>query len=346
MQYDFYSVDFAHVIDIVSLLLDHVLTISVNRIRINLSFESWRSSLQIQTVEIARGPFKWPQEIEVRIMANKFAPYTFRISSRPLDTAEEDFASAKFGPVEVEWERDDLLALLMQPSISHNLYKGEERSYGHWIGMKSVIMDVPLPKVDELEALVAKYAERIKADICGYPVSSGMLWMEETRDKLRLLVPFDRLINDPDERDKLRAYLMSNIAGVPTAAFNLETVYAQELMDGGISVTQHHGPLNVDEVLEYVPEPGHEITLPLTTEVETVAGDKVPLNALKIGDKFICPVCRDHKLPAPEGMNIVEHREGKSGRSSYGCPWCQVLKNNYIGVFEFEAKPQKLAKGK
>ncbi len=279
-------------------------------------------------------------------MVKKKTPYRFLLSSRPLDTAEENLATAKFGSVEVEWVRDDLLALLMQPSISHNLYEGEDRSFENWIGMQSAIMDIPLPEQSEIEGQVAEIAKRLKCDVFGYPVSSGMLWMEETRDKLRLLAPFDRVVDDPDERDVIKAHLMSSIPGVPPAAFNLATVYAQELMEGGFSMTHHHGPLKVDEVLAFFPKPECDFILNQATEIETLEGEVIPYEALEPGTKFICPGCKNHKLPAPDGMNIIEHKNGKPGDSGYYCPWCQVLKINNNGLFQLESKPEKLAKGK
>jgi hypothetical protein len=130
-------------------------------------------------------------------------------------------------------------------------------------------------------------------------------------------------------------------------AFNLMTVYDQEQGGGGgFCYTFHHGPMKVDDILAYVPEPEKKIILPLSTEVETLEGEKFTFETLEADTPFICPVCKDHKLPAPAGMNIVELWQLDPGQSGYYCAWCQVLKNNRGFSIEVEPKTKKLAKGK
>jgi len=270
-------------------------------------------------------------------MVKKINPFVFKLSCRPLDLKPEteELAQAKFGPTNVEWVQDDLVTLSLQPQISHNMYRGKKHEYGNWIGMQSAIMDIPLPEPNEIKGRVIEHADQLGCDVCGFGVSSGMKWNSEERDKLRLIVPFDRVVDDPDDRDAIKAHLMSKIGGVPSAAFNLATVYAQEYKHG-FGYTFHHGPMKVDEVLASVPKPDTKIILPRTTEVETPEGKKFTFETLEPGTKFICPACKDHILPAPDGLNIVEGWNSKPGYSGYGCGWCLILKNNHIGLIEVE----------
>lgn len=280
-------------------------------------------------------------------MVKKRTPYRIQLSCRPLDLqpGSEELAQANFGPTDVDWVQDDLMALLFQPQLSHNLYKGKKHESGNWIGMQSAIMDIPLPEPNEIRDCVIEHADRLGCDVCGFGVSSGMKWNSEERDKLRFIVPFDRVVDDPDERDVIKAHLMSKIGGVPSAAFNLATVYAQEHKHG-FGYTFHHGPMKVEEVLASVPEPDTKIILPRTTEVETLKGEKLTFETLTPGTKFICPVCKDHVLPAPDGLNIVEGWNSEPGYSGYGCGWCLILKNNRIGLIEVEPLLTPVAEAK
>lgn len=270
-------------------------------------------------------------------MVKKLTPYRFKLSCRPpgLDPGTEEFAQAKFGPTEVEWINDDLVGLSLQPCISHNMYKGRKVSYGNWVGMQSAIMTIPMPEAHEFDDRIAELADRLECDVCGYGVPTGM----------RIIIPFDRIVDDPDDRDIIKAYLMSKIGIDAVAAFSLETVYSQE-RNGGFGYTFHQGPMKVDEVLTYVPEPDYKIALPISTAVETLEGKMVTLETIEPDTKFICPVCKDHKLPAPDGMNIVEQWERKPSRFGYYCPWCQVLKNNRTGGIEVEPQPRKRSTSK
>ena len=272
-------------------------------------------------------------------MVKKMTPYRFKLSchSLDLDHGLEELAHVEFGPTEIEWVKDDLLALPFQPKISHNLYQGRKQEFENWIGMQSVIFDIPAPDPHDFDSVAVELAERLGSDICAYGVSRGM----------RIIAPFDRMVDDPDDRDRIKAYMMSTVDLDLVEEFNLMTVYGQDQSGGsGFCYTFHHGPLKVDEVLDYVPEPERKIILPLSTEVETLEGEKHTFDTLEPDTKFICPVCKDHKLPAPAGMNIVELWQLVPGQSGYYCAWCQVLKNNRGMSIEVEPKIEEAAKGR
>jgi len=212
------------------------------------------------------------------------------------------------------------------------MYKGRKQAFENWIGMQSVIFDMPTPESHNFKDFVVELADHLECDICAY--GKG--------EKTRLIIPFDRLVDDPDERDIIKAYLMSKTGLDLIETFNLLTVYAQDpLSVGDFRYTFHHGPMKIDEVLAYVPEPAKKIILPLSTEVETVQGEECTFETLKHGTAFICPVCKDHKLPAPDGMNNVEELHLDPGASRYFCAWCQVLKNNLTGGIEVEPLIEK-----
>lgn len=275
-------------------------------------------------------------------MVRKITPYRIKLSCRPLGQSQypgpEEYAKKhKFKPTEVEWIRDSLIGLLYQPQISHNMYRGKKQTIANWIGIQSVIFDIVTPEPHEFEDLVVGLADHLECDICAY--GQGR--------KARIVVPFNRLVDDLDERDVIKVYLMSKLGVDLIETFHFETVYPQDpLSNGGFCYTFHHGPMKIDEVLAYVPEPEKKIILPLSTEVETVQGEKLTFETLKPDTEFICPVCKDHKLPAPDGMNIVEAWQLDPGRSSYFCAWCQVLKNNLTGGIEVEPLIKKAAKAK
>ncbi len=147
------------------------------------------------------------------------------------------------------------------------------------------------------------------------------------------VIPFTREVQDPRE---FRA--LCNMIDHKMHSANIHGLCSVELRyqkgTSPITLTEGHGFLDVDKVLEKIPAPDRRDSLSGNTMVDVLDRGKAPLGTLKVEEKFICPVCKDH--PFIIGLRTVALEENEDGRVWFDCPQCQILGNGYYGQYDVE----------
>jgi P4 family phage/plasmid primase-like protien len=165
---------------------------------------------------------------------------TFRISvcknydaSLPKDENNRRVASG-WELKEVPWKKDDVIHLVSDFGISTNLYASGKRLKENWQGTESIMLDFDDGAMTGLDLEVYQDV----SPFCSYLFSSQNHMKEKNGkpacERLRLFIPLDRPIYDPQELERLKECLLDEIGDFDTSCFDLGRYFAH----GNIAVSR------------------------------------------------------------------------------------------------------------
>jgi len=168
---------------------------------------------------------------------NKRSPHegeqlTFRVSAckkydPTLSKAENSFRVAAGWEIqEVPWEEESIVRLVTESGISPNFYTSGRRRNKHWQGIESVMLDfddgtMPVENLEIYQDL---------SPFNSYLFSSqNHMKVKDNHPacpRLRLFIPLDRPIYDPEELIKLKDCLVDEIGHIDTSCFDRTRFFA------------------------------------------------------------------------------------------------------------------------